>query len=75
MSWAPFVALALAPFAFLGARELMKASKTGVFDHGGDWDIRLSDEPAFFSLHFILLIAPIFGFLVSLVSALSELFG
>jgi hypothetical protein len=66
MSGQLLLTLALAPFAFLGARELRKASRTGVIDDGGDWDFHIDhDRPAFF-IHYLLMIAPIFAFITSL---------
>jgi hypothetical protein len=75
VSWSIFLTFALAPIAFAGARELRKMSRTGVMDDGGDWDIRLDDEPVLFGLHFVLAIAPIFGFVTALALSLMELFG
>jgi hypothetical protein len=73
MSMPLLLTLALAPFAFLAARELGKASKTGVIDDGGDWDFDVDhDRPAFF-LHFLLMILPIFAFVTAVGVTIFEL--
>ena len=73
MSWQSLLTVALAPLAFLAARGLRKASRTGAIDDGGDWDFHIDhDRPAFF-LHYLLLIAPIFAFLTSLALTVLEL--
>ena len=74
MSWTLLLTLALAPVALLSVRELRKASRSGIFEDGGDWDIRLDDEPGLFGSHYLLMVAPIFGFLTLLTFSLMEFF-
>ena len=69
--------LILRIFAVLSAlsvAELRKFRRTGVIDDGGDWDWRPDEQPGF-ALHGLLLVMPIFGFIVALVVILADLFS
>ena len=74
MIWNALVTVALAPFASLAARELRIASTTDFIDDGGWRDIR-SHEPFGIIRHFMMLIAPILGFVILLVAIPLEFFS
>jgi hypothetical protein len=75
MIWNALVAVALAPLASLAARELRIASTTDFIDDGGWRDIRRHEEPFGIFTHFMMLIAPILGFVILLVAILLEFFS
>ena len=75
MTYQLLLTLALVPFAFLAARDLRKASKTGVIGDGGDWDFDINRDRVGFGFHFLLLMAPIFGFVVASALTLMEFFN
>jgi hypothetical protein len=69
--------LILALFTFLSAwsiPELMKLRRTGVIDDGGDWDWHPDEQPGF-TLHGLLLVIPIFGFITALIVVLVDVFS
>ena len=69
--------LILTLFAALSAwsiPELRKLRRTGVIDDGGDWDWRADEQPGF-TLNALLLVIPIFGFVVTLIVVLADLFA
>ena len=62
MIWNILITAALAPIAWLAARELHRASTTKFVDDGSWRDIRRHEDPFGMGMHFLMLIVPILAF-------------
>jgi hypothetical protein len=75
MIWNAIITLALAPLAWLAARELRLASTTKFIDDGSWRDVRRHEDIGSALLHFMMLLFPIVGFIIFLLLTVSELFA